>query len=795
MHLITILSTLGLSILGFVDVTAQSSNCNIDHNKDAQSAIERAKTTFCKQQIRDLACELAKQFNYSSSTASQKSDNFIYKLELKPLCNLNQNEQPFLGCVSVNANETAFNLTESPHYKHLQSSSICQKTCLTYNSTQYALFNNLTNDCYCLNNETKTLKCSNDPGEFYLYRTGLVQLNKLVDKYTTEMDQRASSTPRIVFLLSLNGRSTRQIFRLLRAIYDQHHYYLIHVDQRMDFLKDELKKFISKYSQDNIALTSWSYSTIWGGASLLEMHLTAMQELIHVRTGWDWQFLINLSESDYPIKPVKELARHLAKHPEASFLKFFKTTYATFANNQAFEFAFLQCENRMWRVGKRKAPLGIQFSGGSDWFCLNRAFVDYVVNGRDELLTNLKRYYRYSLLPSESFFHTLYLNSHFCTQSVVDNHLKLVNWKRNRGCNCQHKASVDWCGCSPNFLTLDDLETLDNLSNRPIFFVRKVDPLFNQQVINIIDQKIDRLTTLKSLNSYWHNIFSHGHSSSSVELKFKTLFRIFLRFPPLLDRLNSVETEFDLNSTPNLTLAHAFFEGDQFRGIVLNVEGPPFGYEVFFTMKRAKYLIDHFNTSDAAMADHKTFILKSIIRMEVSSDYDVKERRFVNYASVMDVNSEPALLLEFDPVEQPINLIISWLDPQQLTVKRTQVELRPSEKKQIIINKLFRADQPKKADKPGVWRIHIASFLPSHENDTFLVISKKFLILPHFEHSSDEMFMPSVQSIWELNAVCAARSLNDLKCKNKFLTGKLFEPCTNAYWSSLFPDPKSNQNI
>ncbi len=74
--------------------------------------------------------------------------------------------------------------------------------------------------------------------------------------------------------------------------------------------------------------------------------------------------------------------------------------------NQGLEFAFLQCENRMWKVGKKELSLGVQFSGGSDWFCLNSNFIDYVVNSNDKLIQNLKIFYKYTLLPSEvKLFH------------------------------------------------------------------------------------------------------------------------------------------------------------------------------------------------------------------------------------------------------------------------------------------------------------------------------------------------------------------------------------------------------
>lgn len=55
----------------------------------------------------------------------------------------------------------------------------------------------------------------------------------------------------------------------------------------------------------------------------------------------------------------------------------------------------------MWRLGDRKIPEGIAVDGGSDWFLLNRGFVNYVVNSRDELVSSMKRFYAYTLLPAE----------------------------------------------------------------------------------------------------------------------------------------------------------------------------------------------------------------------------------------------------------------------------------------------------------------------------------------------------------------------------------------------------------
>lgn len=55
----------------------------------------------------------------------------------------------------------------------------------------------------------------------------------------------------------------------------------------------------------------------------------------------------------------------------------------------------------MWRLGERSIPEGLEVSGGSDWFALNRRFVEYVINSQDDLVLGLKRFYSYALLPAE----------------------------------------------------------------------------------------------------------------------------------------------------------------------------------------------------------------------------------------------------------------------------------------------------------------------------------------------------------------------------------------------------------
>jgi len=55
----------------------------------------------------------------------------------------------------------------------------------------------------------------------------------------------------------------------------------------------------------------------------------------------------------------------------------------------------------MWKIAKRKLPIGIQYEGSGDWFCLHHKFVDYLVNSKDEFLTYLKSFFKYSIFGPE----------------------------------------------------------------------------------------------------------------------------------------------------------------------------------------------------------------------------------------------------------------------------------------------------------------------------------------------------------------------------------------------------------
>jgi protein xylosyltransferase len=286
---------------------------------------------------------------------------------------------------------------------------------------------------------------------------------------------------RIVFVFVVHGRAFRQFRRLFKAVYHRRHYIYIHVDSRSDHLKRKITGMI--IDLPNVAMAPWSLPSIWGGASLLQVLLRCMEDLIK-KSEWHWDFFINLSETDYPIKSIEVLVSYLNKNRDKNFLKPHGGNALKFIKKQGLDRTFVECENRMWRIGNREVPQGIQVDGGSDWICLNRDFSEYLVSSDDKLLKAMKQMYAYSLLPAESFFHTMLRNGPKC-QSFLRNNLRLTNWNRKLGCRCQYRHIVDWCGCSPNDFKPEDLPRLQSSGDR--YFARKFEAVVNQEIVNNLD--------------------------------------------------------------------------------------------------------------------------------------------------------------------------------------------------------------------------------------------------------------------------------------------------------------------
>ncbi|KAK5642064.1 hypothetical protein RI129_008231 [Pyrocoelia pectoralis] len=781
--------------------------------KEAISAIHRAKTQKCKQIISNITCLI--------------SDDLLYPKELPNYCpNEGFVAGKSLGCFK---DEKSFRLLNGYYgnYKNTNSPDFCMHLCLQsgflYAGVQYSF------ECFCGNDEPSAtarlpdsscnMKCPADPhlacGGYYtvnIYQTGIAKFTPQIAETTALPNTKRA---RIVFLLTLNGRALRQIKRLIRILYHEDHYFYIHIDVRQDYLFRELLRLEKQFS--NIRLTRKRFCTIWGGASLLQMLLSSMRELLS--SDWRWDFVINLSESDYPVKTGNKLVEFLTANKGKNFVKSHGREVQRFIQKQGLDKTFVECDTHMWRVGDRKLPWGIQIDGGSDWIALSREFVSYAASDEpDDLVSGLRIVFNHTLLPAESFFHTVLKNSKFCN-TYIDNNLHVTNWKRRLGCKCQYKHIVDWCGCSPNDFLPEDWLRIQNTEARQIFFARKFEPVINQAVILQLEQWLYNSNFNKNMlniNSYWQNIYHYLDLTPSPDDSLLTVAQSIIRvnsksisnkcklIPDKIWEITSFHTDDAYQKTLVLYLAN-----DTSAGQKVTVETSFKDKSTFVLLKSSPFL-------------HR---LKSLA---VSTDYDPKEQTFRNFAQIMGPYSEPTLVFEFNSSPEvsakTTNVSFLWIDPagRLADLYDTSIDdnyvtghIKPSLKQPLLpgswtiklIHKQVLAEikflitpleffSGNVVTQKQVSFIHSGSdiikefdsywdkFLPNNfDRDTFL--SKSIADSKRFGTDLRDWIDSLVSKFFIIGSSCIANDPNKVCARG-------FEECPNTNWSSYAPDPKSS---
>lgn len=537
---------------------------------------------------------------------------------------------------------------------------------------------------------------------------------------TVDPTRTAYGSPiRIAYVLTLHGRAFRQVQRLFKALYHSNHYFFFHIDSRSDYLRREVLKMIRNFP--NAAVAPWSLATIWGGASLLKMLLKCMEDLM-AKKDWKWDFFINLSESDYPIKHNSQLVEFLRANRDFNFLKPHGRDLWRFIKKQGLDRTFLECDEHMWRLGDRKIPPDIDIDGGSDWIGLNRKFCHYLVTSKDPLVTSLKHMYSYSLLPAESFFHTVLRNGPYC-ETFIRTNFRLTNWKRKLGCRCQYKHIVDWCGCSPNDFKPEDMPRLKSQGGN--YFARKFEAIVNQEVINQLDAWLYNPypPDTPGLNYYWENIYHYEDSITKASDVFRTFFQSFVRLgakslktaPPQDGESHSCRDGIvgDIKEVTVLS------QHDQFGGLLAL-------YDVEYTTSSGG---KHNVTLESWLAplSHEELLNlnmsngpQRLVGLEVGTIWDQKERVFRNLAHLMGPMDDPVLVHRWVH-GKPFDVKLMWVDPINVVTGIYEMH--------VVENWVVSFHKPtfKKPMRPGKWTIKL---IFSHKGEDMVIGQTNFLVVP-----------------------------------------------------------------
>lgn len=74
----------------------------------------------------------------------------------------------------------------------------------------------------------------------------------------------------------------------------------------MSFLREQIEHFVKSKSSslNNFYLAPWAMESSWGSTSQMNMFMRSLVDLnkFKEKNKWNWDFVINLSESDFPLK-------------------------------------------------------------------------------------------------------------------------------------------------------------------------------------------------------------------------------------------------------------------------------------------------------------------------------------------------------------------------------------------------------------------------------------------------------------------------------------------------------------
>jgi len=275
----------------------------------------------------------------------------------------------------------------------------------------------------------------------------------------------------MIAYLILVHRYPGQFKRLFRAIYHPANYYLVHVDKRSGVgLQTEIQDFLSSFA--NASLLK-SQSILWGGYSLVDAELRGIEELLKISPKWE--FFINLSGQDFPLKSQAHIQDFLRRNKGKDFIKVSNQSkvrpdtlsriqnYVTESGDSILSTPIIK-----WTYLRGVTPYI-----GNQWMILSRKFCEFVCYSPD--VERFKKFYRHTFISDEGFFQTVIMNTSY-KGIIVNDDKRTIVW-----------VPVGTIKLRPRDFTSKDAEFL--LASQGLF-ARKFDETVDAGILSILESNL-----------------------------------------------------------------------------------------------------------------------------------------------------------------------------------------------------------------------------------------------------------------------------------------------------------------
>jgi hypothetical protein len=287
---------------------------------------------------------------------------------------------------------------------------------------------------------------------------------------TKKMKNKETKHVTIAYLILVH-HCLKQFKRLFKAIYHPENHYLIHLDKKTEInTYKNIKKFIADFSNTNILERE---TVVWGGYSMVKAELNGMKYLLNLNVQWD--FFVNLSGQDYPLKSQEIIREYLTKNKESNFMKIVNQLIVRPETMNRIENYFLETDKGFCGIPYKRAYLKdvIPYIGGQ-WMILTRRCCEFICNSGET--KKFEEYYLNTFIADESFFQTVLMNTSF-KGKIINDDKRAIIWIPSGNIKLR-----------PKTLREEDIKFLLEGNN---LFARKFDDNIDKGIIDRINQNFN----------------------------------------------------------------------------------------------------------------------------------------------------------------------------------------------------------------------------------------------------------------------------------------------------------------
>ncbi|TPN87404.1 beta-1,6-N-acetylglucosaminyltransferase [Aquimarina algicola] len=291
--------------------------------------------------------------------------------------------------------------------------------------------------------------------------------------------------PKIAYFIMVQG-FPQQFKRLFKAIYHPENHYLIHINQKTDInAKEDIKTFLADYS-NSYFLKSTTIDI--GKYNMVQSQLNGIEYLLNRCLKWD--FFINLSDQDFPLKSQDSILDFLHRNRGKNFMKVVSQVRVRPDTLNRIENYFQGIDIGFSGIPfKRSFMKNVILYVGEQWMILTRTCCEFICYSPE--VKKFEDFYHNTLNADKSFFQTVLMNTSF-KEIVINNDKRAVIWIADRDAKLK-----------PKTLTESDFDFLMQEEN---LFARKFNERVDEFILHTLEEALIADQVTNNANSIDFNL-------------------------------------------------------------------------------------------------------------------------------------------------------------------------------------------------------------------------------------------------------------------------------------------------